>query len=53
MDRRAFRQEGGAYSSEDMTDDATAVMDAFGWERARAQSRQIGARFTFMPKVEC
>src|SRR5215469_1004898 len=32
----------GAYSSEDMTDDAIAVLDALGWERAHVFGASLG-----------
>ena len=32
----------GAYSSEDMTDDAVAVLDALGWERAHIFGASLG-----------
>ncbi len=32
----------GAYSSEDMTDDAVAVLDALGWERAHVFGASLG-----------
>ena len=34
----ALARKRGAYSSEDMTDDAIAVLDALGWERAHTPS---------------
>src|SRR5450432_1645199 len=32
----------GAYTSEDMTDDAVAVLDALGWERAHVFGASLG-----------
>jgi pimeloyl-ACP methyl ester carboxylesterase len=37
-----FGKKGDAYSSEDMTDDAIAVMDALGWERAHIFGHSMG-----------
>jgi pimeloyl-ACP methyl ester carboxylesterase len=37
-----FGQKGDAYSSEDMTDDAIAVMDGLGWERAHIFGHSMG-----------
>jgi len=37
-----FGRKGDAYSSEDMTDDAIAVMDALGWKRAHIFGHSMG-----------
>ncbi|MGK4578909.1 alpha/beta fold hydrolase [Kitasatospora sp. HPMI-4] len=37
-----FGRRGEAYTSEDMTDDAIAVMDALGWERAHVLGHSLG-----------
>ena len=37
-----FGKRGDAYTSEDMTDDAIAVMDALGWERTHIFGRSLG-----------
>lgn len=37
-----FGRRGAAYTSEDMTDDAVAVMDALGWERAHLFGHSLG-----------
>ena len=39
----ALARRRGAYSSEDMTDDAVAVLDALGWERAHVFGASLGA----------
>ena len=39
----ALARRQGAYSSEDMTDDAVAVLDALGWERAHVFGASLGA----------
>ncbi len=38
----ALARRRGAYSSEDMTDDAIAVLDALGWERAHVFGASLG-----------
>jgi pimeloyl-ACP methyl ester carboxylesterase len=38
----AVARKRGAYSSEDMTDDAIAVMDALGWDRAHIFGASLG-----------
>ena len=38
----ALARQRGAYSSEDMTDDAVAVLDALGWERAHIFGASLG-----------
>ena len=38
----AVARKRGAYSSEDMTDDATAVLDELGWERAHIFGASLG-----------
>jgi pimeloyl-ACP methyl ester carboxylesterase len=38
----ALVRKRGAYSSEDMTDDAVAVLDALGWERAHVFGASLG-----------
>jgi len=38
----ALARRNGAYSSEDMTDDAIAVLDALGWERAHIFGASLG-----------
>jgi pimeloyl-ACP methyl ester carboxylesterase len=38
----ALARRRGAYSSEDMTDDAVAVLDALGWERAHVFGASLG-----------
>ena len=38
----ALARRRGAYSSEDMTDDAIAVLDALGWERAHIFGASLG-----------
>ena len=38
----ALVRKRGAYSSEDMTDDAVAVLDALGWERAHIFGGSLG-----------
>jgi pimeloyl-ACP methyl ester carboxylesterase len=38
----AVTRKRGAYSSEDMTDDAVAVLDALGWERAHVFGASLG-----------
>ena len=38
----ALARKRGAYSSEDMTDDAIAVLDALGWERAHVFGASLG-----------
>ncbi|HTU73783.1 MAG TPA: alpha/beta hydrolase [Trebonia sp.] len=38
----AVARKRGAYSSEDMTDDAIAVLDALGWERAHIFGASLG-----------
>ena len=38
----AVARKRGAYSSEDMTDDAIAVMDALGWDRAHVFGASLG-----------
>jgi pimeloyl-ACP methyl ester carboxylesterase len=38
----AVARKRGAYSSEDMTDDAVAVMDALGWDRAHIFGASLG-----------
>jgi pimeloyl-ACP methyl ester carboxylesterase len=38
----ALARKRGAYSSEDMTDDAVAVLDALGWERAHLFGGSLG-----------
>ena len=38
----ALAHKRGAYSSEDMTDDAIAVLDALGWERAHIFGASLG-----------
>jgi pimeloyl-ACP methyl ester carboxylesterase len=38
----AVARKRGAYSSEDMTDDAVAVLDALGWERAHIFGASLG-----------
>ncbi|MDA8320477.1 MAG: alpha/beta hydrolase [Actinomycetota bacterium] len=38
----ALARKRGAYSSEDMTDDAVAVLDALGWERAHIFGGSLG-----------
>lgn len=37
-----FAKRGDAYTSEDMTDDAIAVMDELGWERAHVFGHSLG-----------
>jgi pimeloyl-ACP methyl ester carboxylesterase len=37
-----FGRRGEAYTAEDMADDATAVMDALGWERAHVFGHSLG-----------
>jgi pimeloyl-ACP methyl ester carboxylesterase len=37
-----FGRRGDAYTSEDMTDDAVAVLDALGWERAHVFGHSLG-----------
>lgn len=37
-----FAKRGDAYTSEDMTDDAIAVMDALGWEQAHVFGHSLG-----------
>ncbi|WP_236655371.1 alpha/beta fold hydrolase [Streptacidiphilus carbonis] len=37
-----FAKHGDAYTSEDMTDDAIAVMDELGWERAHVFGHSLG-----------
>ncbi|WP_439680783.1 alpha/beta fold hydrolase [Embleya sp. MST-111070] len=37
-----FGKRGDAYTSEDMTDDAIAVMDELGWERAHVFGHSLG-----------
>lgn len=37
-----FGRRGDAYSSEDMTDDAIAVMDDMGWQRAHVFGHSLG-----------
>ncbi|RDG38075.1 alpha/beta hydrolase [Streptomyces corynorhini] len=37
-----FAKRGDAYTSEDMTDDAIAVMDEIGWERAHVFGHSLG-----------
>ncbi|BCJ34659.1 alpha/beta hydrolase [Actinocatenispora thailandica] len=37
-----FARRGDAYTAEDMTDDAIAVMDALGWERAHVFGHSLG-----------
>jgi pimeloyl-ACP methyl ester carboxylesterase len=37
-----FGRRGDAYTSEDMTDDAVAVLDALGWERAHIFGHSLG-----------
>ncbi|MCX4744843.1 alpha/beta fold hydrolase [Kitasatospora sp. NBC_01287] len=37
-----FGKRGDAYTSEDMTDDAVAVLDALGWERAHVFGHSLG-----------
>ena len=38
----ALARKRGAYSAEDMTDDAVAVLDALGWERAHIFGASLG-----------
>jgi pimeloyl-ACP methyl ester carboxylesterase len=38
----ALARKRGAYSSEDMTDDAVAVLDALGWEQAHVFGASLG-----------
>src|SRR6202034_3500903 len=38
----ALARKRGAYTSEDMTDDAVAVLDALGWERAHIFGASLG-----------
>jgi pimeloyl-ACP methyl ester carboxylesterase len=38
----ALARKRGAYSAEDMTDDAIAVLDALGWERAHVFGASLG-----------
>jgi pimeloyl-ACP methyl ester carboxylesterase len=38
----ALARKRGAYSSEDMTDDAVAVLDALGWEKAHIFGASLG-----------
>jgi pimeloyl-ACP methyl ester carboxylesterase len=38
----ALARKRGAYSSEDMTDDAVAVLDALGWDRAHIFGASLG-----------
>ena len=38
----AVARKRGAYSSEDMTDDAVAVLDALGWDRAHVFGASLG-----------
>ena len=38
----AVARKRGAYTSEDMTDDAIAVLDALGWERAHLFGASLG-----------
>jgi pimeloyl-ACP methyl ester carboxylesterase len=38
----ALARRRGAYSSEDMTDDAVAVLDALGWQRAHVFGASLG-----------
>ncbi|MFC1419418.1 alpha/beta fold hydrolase [Streptacidiphilus cavernicola] len=40
--RALFGRRGEAYTSEDMTDDAVAVLDALGWERAHVLGHSLG-----------
>jgi pimeloyl-ACP methyl ester carboxylesterase len=40
--RALFGRRGEAYTSEDMTDDAIAVLDALGWERAHVFGHSMG-----------
>jgi pimeloyl-ACP methyl ester carboxylesterase len=37
-----FGRRGEAYTSEDMTDDAVAVLDALGWDRAHVLGHSLG-----------
>lgn len=37
-----FGKKGEAYTSEDMTDDAVAVLDALGWDRAHVFGHSLG-----------
>jgi pimeloyl-ACP methyl ester carboxylesterase len=37
-----FGKRGDAYTSEDMTDDAIAVLDALGWQRANVFGHSLG-----------
>lgn len=37
-----FARRGSAYTAEDMTDDAVAVLDALGWERAHLFGHSLG-----------
>ncbi|MGE7435726.1 alpha/beta fold hydrolase [Kitasatospora sp. NPDC001175] len=37
-----FGRRGDAYTSEDMTDDAVAVLDALGWDRAHVFGHSLG-----------
>src|SRR5258706_14235749 len=38
----ALARKKGAYSAEDMTDDAVAVLDALGWEQAHIFGASLG-----------
>jgi pimeloyl-ACP methyl ester carboxylesterase len=38
----AVARKRGAYTSEDMTDDAIAVLDALGWQRAHLFGASLG-----------
>jgi pimeloyl-ACP methyl ester carboxylesterase len=38
----ALARKRGAYSAEDMTDDAVAVLDALGWDRAHVVGASLG-----------
>jgi len=40
--RALFGRRGDAYTSEDMTDDAVAVLDGLGWERAHVFGHSLG-----------
>ncbi|MFG2138085.1 alpha/beta fold hydrolase [Streptomyces sp. NPDC048650] len=37
-----FRRRGAAYTAEDMTDDAVAVLDALGWDSAHLLGQSLG-----------